>query len=668
MKYNSWIIPDASPPPLSAKKGLEFSPLLSALLSARGCSTAEEAHNYLHCGPETLSDAMLMADMPAAAARLRRAIENKEHIGVYGDYDVDGITSTVLLTDWLRDKGLETELYIPDRIEEGYGLNAAAIEHLHAQGVTLLITVDCGVTALAEAQTARELGMDMIVTDHHECQAELPDCVAVVDPKRPDCAGCKDLAGVGVAFKLICAVEGDPLEALKKWGDLVAVGTIADVMPLTGENRFIVRHGLKLLAESPRPGLAALLEESGTQRSSLQATVVSYTLAPRINAAGRLGRAKLAADLLLCRDPAQCTALARELCAMNRERQQLEQGIWREAVEMLGDELPDGPIVLASDTWHQGVVGIAASRLSDAYSRPAIMICLDGDRGRGSCRSFGNFNLFNALSACSEHLESYGGHALAAGLNIKRENIPAFREAMRAYYAKHPGTGENPLNVDLCISSAEMLTLGSVRDLEQLEPFGCGNPRPVCCLTHAYLDSITPIGGGRHLRLRINKFSASYSCIMFSQTEEELGIQAGSVVDIAFYPQINEYRGCRSVMFYVEDIRLSDCLSLCRTVFEGGNFLPRDKDCLLPQRSDFVCVWKQLQQAGGEISGDLGTILRRMSAVRHPAMTSVCLKVFAETRLADVSLEGNHLSVRIHKDSCKTDLEGAPLMQRLRML
>ena len=668
MKYDAWIIPDTPAAPPKAMLDANYSPLLAALLASRGFSTPEAARRYLDCGAEVLSDPMLMADMPAAANRIRRAIEEKEHVAVYGDYDVDGITSTALLTSWLRSRGLDAEQYIPDRIEEGYGLNVAAIERLYRRGVRLLITVDCGVTALAEAEAAAALGMDMIVTDHHECQAELPNCAAVVDPKRPDCCGSKSLAGVGVAFKLICAVENDPLAVLNQWGDFVAIGTVADVMPLTGENRFIVQYGLRRIAEQPRPGMTALLNECGPIKMPLHAMSISFTLAPRLNAAGRLGKAKLAVDLLLCEDEAECAELARSLCSLNRERQLLEQTIWQEAVEILEKQPPDGPIVLSSERWHQGVVGIAASRLSDAYSLPAIMICLDGDKGKGSCRSFGGFNLFEALSACSELLESYGGHALAAGLNIRRENIAAFREAVTEYYRAHPGDQKNLLPIDLCVCDSGLLEMECIEALETLEPCGCGNPRVICCFKNALLESVTPIGGGKHLRLRVQRFSKSYTCIYFSQTEENLGVRAGDIVDLAFCPQINDFRGHRSVQLLVEDIRPSDYRSLCRDVLTDAPLSALDRDLLLPQRADFVCVWKRLQQLGGEVSDETEALLRRISSCRHPAMISVCLKVFAEAKLADVRLEGDTLRVSLHKNCPKTDLESMPLMQRLRAL
>ena len=667
MRYASWNIPDiaAAPPQLLAAG---YSPLLGAVLHCKGLDDPAEAEAWLHCGPESLSDPMEMADMPAAVRRLRRAIEEKEHLAVYGDYDVDGITAASMLAEWLREKGLETELYIPDRIGEGYGLNAAAIEDLYRRGVRLLMTVDCGVTALAEAEAAAQLGMDMIITDHHECQTELPNCCAVVDPKRPDCPGCATLAGVGVAFKLMCAVDGESASLLEKWSDLVAIGTVADVMPLTGENRYIVRRGLESITERPRPGLAALLEESGVVKKPLHAITIGFTLAPRLNAAGRLGRAELAAELLLCRESAKCSALARELCALNYERQLVQQEIWQEAEAMLAAEPPDGPIVLAKEGWHQGVVGIATSRLTDAYSLPAIMICLDGDHGKGSCRSFGGFNLFEALSACADTLESYGGHALAAGLNIKKENIPRFRKALKTYFDNNPPCRERILQIDLHIGDGRMMDFESIEDLELLEPCGSGNPRPVCCVTDAVLESVTPTGGGKHLRLRLRKFDRSFSCIYFSQTEDELPAQPGDFIDAAFSPQINEYRGHRNVQLVIEDLRRTDCMPLCRALLRGELPGSAEKSLIEPQRADFVALWNRLKRMGGSVSGDAEQTLRLLADGRHPALVSVCLAVFAQTGLAQLRLKEDLLEIRLNFSSAKTDLDSAPLLRKLRQL
>ncbi|MBO7739689.1 MAG: single-stranded-DNA-specific exonuclease RecJ, partial [Oscillospiraceae bacterium] len=538
MSYTDWKIPYSTTIVPQELLDAGYSALLAAVLNVRGLGDPEQARAFLECDDALLGDPLMMTDMPQAVMRITRAIALGETVAVYGDYDVDGITSTCMMTDYLRKKGVQCEYYIPDRMEEGYGINTAAIESLRAKGVSLIITVDCGVTTVEEAAFAASIGIDMIVTDHHECREELPDVIAVVDPKRPDCNyPSRDLAGVGVAFKLLCALEGSAEPILEEYADLVAVGTIADVMPLVGENRYIIKHGLRKLMTSPRPGLRALIEEAGLGDKRITATNIGFTLAPRLNASGRLGQASMAAELLLTDSPRTAASRAADLCQLNRDRQMLETDIWKQAQEMIGDAKPDRPIVLSCETWHQGVIGIAASRLTEAFNVPAIMICLDGDKGKGSCRSCGGFNLFEALSACSEHLEGFGGHALAAGLTITRENIPAFTEAIGEYYLANPGQGEKSLDIDLCADSPELLTMPCVEDLELMEPCGTGNARPTLCMTRAYLSSMSPIGGGRHLRLLVEKFGHSYECVFFSRTAAELGVQVGSWVDIAFFPQ-----------------------------------------------------------------------------------------------------------------------------------
>ena len=329
MKYSNWIVPERAPEIPEALLREGFTPLLAAMLAKRGMATLDSAREFIYCGEELLLPAEDMASMPKAAQRVREAIERRETVAVYGDYDVDGITSACLVTSYLRSCGLECIPYIPDRLEEGYGLNSAALDSVKAQGATLVITVDCGITAVSEAEHAKELGLDLIITDHHECgSGALPDAYAVVDPKRADCPyPNKGLAGVGVAFKLLCAVDGDPEDLLGSYADLVAAGTVADVMPLTGENRYIVRRGLEQLETRPRPGVAALLSECGGNAKRISATTVGFTIAPRINAAGRLGNAALAAKLLLSRSTAEAVPLAQELCRMNRERQELEHFI-----------------------------------------------------------------------------------------------------------------------------------------------------------------------------------------------------------------------------------------------------------------------------------------------------------------------------------------------------
>ena len=432
MNYGIWKIHHAvTAAQIDAIPGC--TPLLSAILQKRGLAEEPTRSEFLYGGVELLHDPFLLDDMDKAVARMRLAAERKEKIAVYGDYDVDGITSSCMVADWLGSNGFDCTVYIPDRVSEGYGLNRDALTRLHSRGVRLIITVDCGVTAVEEAAYARSLGMDLIITDHHECGAgALPEAAAVIDPKRPGSRyPNRDLAGIGVAFKLLSALEGEPEPVLLRWSDLIALGTVADVMPLTGENRMLVSAGMCKLRFDPLPGLAALIARAGAAGRRINSSIFGYTLAPRLNAAGRLCRTDLAVELLLTEDGDRADELAQELCELNRSRQQMEQTIWTQSRELLAEAgVPDGPIVLAGEQWHQGVIGIAASRLAEDYLRPAIMITFDGGEiGKGSCRSFGGFNLYEALAACSEYLVNFGGHALAAGLNIRRGQLEVFRRA-----------------------------------------------------------------------------------------------------------------------------------------------------------------------------------------------------------------------------------------------
>ncbi|MBE6969518.1 MAG: single-stranded-DNA-specific exonuclease RecJ [Ruminococcaceae bacterium] len=557
MKYSKWKVPSAPPVIPADLLRAGCTPLLSAVLELRGLGGLDDAERFLLGGAETLHDPLTLEDVIPAVQRLTRAIEQKEHIAVYGDYDVDGITSACLLTDYLRSRGVNCETYIPNRLGEGYGLNNDAIDYLASLGVTLIVTVDCGVTSLEETDYANSLGIDMIITDHHECRETLPDAEAVVDPKRSDCryAG-TGLAGVGVAFKLVCALEGNTERMLDRYGDLLAVGTVADVMPVTGENRYMIQRGLqKIAGGSCRPGLLALMEEAGVADKRIGAATIGYSLAPRINAAGRLGDTDIAVELLQTRDRRRAEELARALCQRNRERQELELQIWQDARARLDAEPPRGPIVLAHEDWHPGVIGIVASRLTDAYSLPAIMICLDGEKGKGSCRSVGDFNLYEALTVCEDMLEGFGGHAMAAGLTIHRDRVDEFRDKLAEYWHQHPSDYEPALEADLWVTDASLLEMDCVESLDSLEPCGNGNPRPLLYMENARLESVTPIGGGKHLRLRLQKFDRSYDAVFFGQTVQELGVRVGQTVDIIFAPQINEFRSRRSVQLVLSDLR-----------------------------------------------------------------------------------------------------------------
>ena len=559
MKYLNWKLPAPLPPAPPALLNAGLTELLASILALRGWGDLDTAEEFLLADERTLHAPEELLDMTRAVERIRTAIDRGEHVAVYGDYDVDGITAASLLSDYLRSRrSLTCETYIPDRLDEGYGLNTAAIDFLHKQGVTLIITVDCGVTSVEEAAYAKSLGIDMVITDHHECREQLPDAVAVVDPKRPGSSyRGEGLAGVGVAFKLVCALMGDAEEALRQYGDLLAVGTVADVMPVVGENRYLILQGLeKLNSDRCRLGLSALLKSAGAAEKKITATSIGYSIAPRINAAGRLGDTRPALELLSTSSPAEAEKLANELYNKNTERQKLEQEIWRQAVRLIGEDKPTAPLVLDSGDWHPGVIGIVASRLAEAYSVPAIMICLKGDKGKGSCRSVNGFNLHEALVQCEDCLESFGGHAMAAGLTIRKDRIGELRSRLAELY-KGCTPGEASLvEAEISVGRPSLLSEANVQSLDFLEPCGNGNARPLFYMEDCVLSDLASIGGGKHMKLRLNKFNETYNCVFFSQTPEKLGAGRGDRVDVIFAPQINEYRGTRSVQLVITDLRL----------------------------------------------------------------------------------------------------------------
>ena len=533
-------------------------PLAAVVFASRGVRDMAGVREYLRWDLGVLSDPMEFIDMDRAVRRVQRAIEDKERVAVYGDYDVDGITASCLVTEYLRSRGVPCEIYIPERLEEGYGVKAAALDTVRGWGVTLIITVDCGITASEEARHAREIGLEMIITDHHECSGPIPEAVAAVDPRRPDCPSrSKDLAGVGVAFKLVCALEGPGSEErlLEKYGDLVATGTIADVMPVTGENRVLIKRGLEELKAGRRPGLLKLRQAAGIDAKAPTVGNIGFGVAPRINAAGRLGSTDVAVELLLTRDGERAGILAGELCAMNRERQRIEGDMYREALEMLRDRPPEGrPIVLSSRTWHQGVCGIVASRLSEKYGLPAVMICVKDGVGRGSCRSVEGFNLYEAISACRDDLLTFGGHALAAGLTVREDRIDALREGLgREYASCQGGVPEKRVHVDLEVIKPELLSLPNVEALDELEPYGPGNPQPVLCMADVTVENAAGLSDGKHTKLWLGLQGQVFEAVYFSKGPEELGVRVGGRAAVAFTPQINEFRGRRGVQLCLCD-------------------------------------------------------------------------------------------------------------------
>ena len=662
-----WKIPYTRPDSAALRKA-GVSPLLAELLAARGVTDPEKASSLLNIGPESLCDPFSMLGMEAVRDRVLRAVADREQVTVFGDYDVDGITSTCLLTDYLRSCGVDCAWYIPDRDSEGYGLNTAALRKLKDAGDDLVITVDCGITGMEEAAFAKEIGLDLVITDHHECKdGAIPDAVAIIDPKRPDDSYPNpDLAGVGVVFKLVCACSGDPEEMLRRYADLVAFGTVADVMPLTGENRYLVRRGLQKLEENPRPGFAAMMRESGVQRRP-NASTIGYTLSPRLNAAGRLGRTAKAEWLMLTDDPQEAAQLASELADLNRERQKIETEIWHEARAMLRDTVPEGPIVLASDHWHQGVIGIAASRLTEQYGFPTVMICLNGEKGKGSCRSCGGFNIYEALSACSGWLEGFGGHALAAGLTIRRENVEGFRQALCDYYDAHRPEPQPDVRCDLLLTDSSLLTLENVGDLDLLEPYGSANPRPVFCLSGALLLSAYGVGAEKqHLKFIVESGGRRFDGIFFSHTKEQLGVQAGDRIDLAFTPQINEYMGTVSVQLTGRAMRPHRPEGLCERILELDAEALWAAAPFTPIRGDFVSLWRRFGP-GHRVASCLEDVLRLCPDGMEPERFCLCLAVFSQAGLLRSEGGGVYSGVYIRQEQ-KVNLDATQIMRILRSL
>jgi len=652
--------------------------LTAALLAARGVSTPAEAREFLREDPALLHDPMGMKDMDRAAERVRAAVETGETVAVYGDYDVDGITATALMSTWLRSQGLQCFHYIPERLTEGYGVSEEALESLSAKGVTLLVTVDCGVTAVSQVERARELGMDVVVTDHHECLGELPAACAVVDPHRKDDDyPFKGLAGVGVAFKLVCALEGPERlgDLLDRYSPLLALGTIADIMPVTGENRALIRRGIWMLRTGNHPGLDALMAAIFLEKKRIAATDISFSVVPKLNAAGRMGNVQVAYDLLLAEDLGEAQRLAGELCAMNAARRSVEDRVFREALEMLGDTRHlETPIVLASEDWHQGVSGIVASRLSERFGVPAVIICLEGEEGRGSCRSYGEFSIFAALEEAGDILTSFGGHELAAGLTLPREKVGELRTRLGDYYRTHEGDRmQLRIPIDFSVDDPSLLTLEEIDALKLMSPWGVGNAAPTLSMRDVFVENILPIGGDKHLKLVGVKSGIRFDCVFFGVSVRELGVHPGMVVDLAFQPGINDFRGMRSVQLLLRDVRpcrlpMDPSVLLARRFFAGERLLPMENALLLPDRNDMGRIWRYLTRRARRFEEEADTLLPEIAfRAMIPALGRVwvALRVLDELGLIRLTESEGVMEIRIPRIEGKVELSRSDILKRL---
>ncbi|HHL40772.1 MAG TPA: single-stranded-DNA-specific exonuclease RecJ [Deltaproteobacteria bacterium] len=548
------------------ERDLDVLPVTARILANRGLVDSDRAFSFLRPRLKDLRSPFLMKDMDRAVGRTVEAVERGETIALYGDYDVDGATATALLHSFFRDIGAETVWYIPDRLGEGYGLNAGAVEKLAARGVKLLITADCGVSNGDEIRRAAQLGVDVIVTDHHEMPPEPPPALALLNPKQPGCAfPFKGLAGVGVAFFFLMALRSRLRELgrfrpparepnLARYLDMVAVGTVADMVPLVEENRVMVSHGLKVLAETARPGLRALKEVAGLGAANkVSAGAVAFQLAPRINAGGRVGSAGAAVELLVCSDMERARRLASELDAENTRRQGLEAAILEEALAMLAGGCDDRAIVLGSEGWHPGVIGIVASRLVDRFSRPTVLIGFDGEVGKGSARSIRGFDILEAIRSCSALLDKYGGHRAAAGLSIRRGLVERFREEFTAFANERLDDEDlRPLVEVDALVSLEELNGRLLSEIEMLGPFGVSNSEPVLGAVDAQIIQ-TRVVGERHLKMTLRQNGAARSAMGFGLAD--MHPMSGGGFDIAFSPYLSEWQGVKELRLKVRDIR-----------------------------------------------------------------------------------------------------------------
>lgn len=690
MKTKKWV---TASPDLTAARALSkacgFSPLAAVALCARGMDTPEKAKAFLATGPEGLYDPMRLRDMDKAADTIRAAVCAGEKIVVFGDYDVDGITSTCVLLRYLRSVGADAGYYIPNRLSEGYGLSCAAMDALYDQGVRLIVTVDSGVTAFEETAYARKLGIRMVITDHHECCEELPQAEAVVNPRRSDCTyPFTDLAGVGVAFKLICALAGaeKQTEMLEEYADLVALGTVADVMPIVGENRVIVAAGLRRLAETKNLGLEMLLREAGQKNRRMTSSVISFILAPRINAAGRMGNTDQAVELFLTDDPVRAQELAALLCEQNKERQAAENEILEQALAALRREynpLEDKMIVLSGEGWHHGVIGIVASRLCDRYACPVFLIAVEDGVGKGSGRSMAGFNLFEALTGCADLLDKFGGHELAAGLTIQADRIEEFKARIRAYANERikPGDLLPVVKIDSAITPA-FITEKSVAGLAALEPFGMKNPQPVFSINNMYVEDITPISSDRHVRLTLSRDGVFYTAMLFGAGAGGCGFAQGNFVDAAFHLEINEYRGRRMVQLVLKDIRLSECelladqklLNIYNRYMADGALTAAEARVLLPTRPELVAVWRHVisRAEDGRLSVHSNALSRRVQWESKREINIgklfVCLDVFSESRLLSYNFRDGLLNIVLKHYEGKADISQSVVLNTLKSM
>lgn len=668
-KWNISYVDKEKAAQIAEKYGIDA--FTALLLVSRNIISDEHIASFLDNNSE-LNDPFILKDMQKAVDRINEAIFDFERIAVFGDYDADGVTSTAVLYSYLDAQGADVFYYIPKRVEEGYGLSKSIIDKLNANGAKLIITVDNGISAVEETDYAKELGIDVVVTDHHLQGEKLPSAIAVVDPHRKDCPSpYKDYSGVGVAYLLVSAIEGrGPNALLHHFADYVAIGTIADVVPLTGENRKLVKKGLKLINRREKFGINALCNASGLGDKNIGSTNVSFGIAPRINAAGRMENADKALSLIICEEPEQALEMAREINQLNEKRHEMEANILKNVEQQLR-EYPercfDRVLVVNGEDWHEGVIGIVAARLVEKYSRPCIVISSNGDISKGSGRSIAGFSLFDALTSAKDKLEVLGGHSLAAGFTIKTENIEEFRRAINIYASKI----EMPypeINID-CKLNPQFISSEILDSISALEPFGEGNRAPLFGLYEMVIDSISAMGDKKqHIKIQMHKYGKEgvVSAIRFGTCPADFPFKSGDVIDAVVSLEKNVFMGEVRVSVYLKDIRFAGTdddemitgINIFEKILRGDKLTAQEAEYALPSREFSAEIYKYIKSCTNwRYSTEI-----LWQRVKHPennyCRTAVAVKAFIELGL----LTSNDLGhIIIPQTVNKTELDSAPI-------
>ncbi len=668
MQYKRWKV---NPPEkaLAAELSEEcnIAPFVALIAAGRGYTDPIDLEELL--SPDcVMADPYELCDMAKAVEIISDAIYSEELIAVYGDYDVDGVTATALMYSYLKNRGARVIYAVPDRERDGYGINISAIDRFHAENVDLIITVDNGISAISEIDYAKRLGMKVVVADHHLPTDILPEADAVIDPHRKDdMSEFKDICGVMVAFKLVSAIEGkSPEEMLYEFGDLVAIGTIADVMPLLNENRSAVREGLGLISQSRRRGVSALLRASGMESHTITASKIAYSIAPRLNAAGRMGDAARAVELLLTDDDEAANGLAELLCNENIRRQSLEKKIFVEAVATVEKKgyKHNRVIVVEGENWHGGVVGIVAARLTEKYGRPVIVLSTSEGTANGSARSIAGFSIYNAIASCSYLLSKYGGHEMAAGVTLSASYIDDFRRAINEYAGDRDRVFPE-IKLD-CKLNPSALSVDLVEELRALEPYGVGNPVPLFGIFGLTLEKIATVASGKHLRLTLSKNGAAFNAMLFGTTPAEFAFEVGQTVDIAVTVDTNEYNGTTSLTVNIKEIRLSveDWEKILIDIDEYESFkadLGGDYTEIIPTREETAAIYKEVLKR--EIP--LSKLVNIMQKAVSPAKVLIAAEALCELHICSLYSNEGVPTLKISQSGVKVNLADAAILKKL---